>query len=196
MRPSATSSSNFVAETPIYIADSSRDRPRRGTGLISERARTVIVTRPLRPAAGRLDPEFARDGLRAELRCGVAVFYPHIDVRGFDAECSIESLLRSPDWKVGRLRYCFFMKKGAAPKDSEPNMVAGIVSSIPAKIVVDATQPHERASFVLCLFVSPKNFSKLLVTSANTSDRGITAKARFGSSISSDDLGVGRFPIL
>jgi hypothetical protein len=139
MRPSATSSSNFVAETPIYIADSSRDRPRRGTGLISESARTVIVTRPLRPAAGRLDPEFARDGLRAELRCGVAVFYPHIDVRGFDAECSIESLLRSPDWKVGRL-YCFFMKKGGAPKDSEPNMVAGIVSSIPAKIVVDATQ--------------------------------------------------------
>jgi hypothetical protein len=140
MRPSATSSSNFVAETPIYIADSSRDRPRRGTGLISESARTVIVTRPLRPAAGRLDPGFARDGLRAELRCGVAVFYPHIDVRGFDAECSIESLLRSPDWKVGRLRYCFFMKKGAAPKDSEPNMVAGIVSSIPAKIVVAATQ--------------------------------------------------------
>jgi hypothetical protein len=52
---------------------------------------------------------------------------------------------------------------------------------------------HDCLSFVLCLFVSPKSFSNLLVTSANTSDMGITAKARFGSSISSNDLGVGRF---
>src|SRR5262249_20463159 len=42
--PSATISSNFAAETPMYIAASSRDRPRRGSGRISERARAMATT--------------------------------------------------------------------------------------------------------------------------------------------------------
>src|SRR6516165_11698638 len=42
--PSATISSNFAAETPMYIAASSRDRPRRGSGRISERARAMPTT--------------------------------------------------------------------------------------------------------------------------------------------------------
>src|SRR6516164_2579576 len=39
--PSATISSNFAAETPMYIAASSRDRPRRGSGRTSESARVM-----------------------------------------------------------------------------------------------------------------------------------------------------------
>src|SRR5262245_33590049 len=40
--PSATISSNLAAEIPMYIAASSRDRPRRGSGRISERARAMV----------------------------------------------------------------------------------------------------------------------------------------------------------
>ena len=43
IRPSATSSSNFPAETPTYIAASSRESPRRGTGRTSERVRADIL---------------------------------------------------------------------------------------------------------------------------------------------------------
>src|SRR5262245_50491341 len=39
--PSVTISSNLAAEIRTYIAASSRDRPRRGTGRISERARVI-----------------------------------------------------------------------------------------------------------------------------------------------------------
>ena len=41
--PSVTISSNLAAEIPMYIAASSRERPRRGTGRISERARAMIT---------------------------------------------------------------------------------------------------------------------------------------------------------
>jgi hypothetical protein len=42
--PSATISSNLAAEIPMYIAASSRERPRRGTGRTSERARAMATT--------------------------------------------------------------------------------------------------------------------------------------------------------
>src|ERR1700730_17421336 len=41
--PSATISSNFAAEMPMYIAASSRDKPRRGSGRVSERARAIAT---------------------------------------------------------------------------------------------------------------------------------------------------------
>src|SRR5262249_53127012 len=41
--PSATISSNFAAEIPMYIAASSRDKPRRGSGRISERGRVICL---------------------------------------------------------------------------------------------------------------------------------------------------------
>src|SRR5262249_54736201 len=41
IRPSMTIWSNFVALIPMYIAASSRERPRRGTGRASERARVT-----------------------------------------------------------------------------------------------------------------------------------------------------------
>ena len=41
IRPSTTSWSNLAGEIPMYIAASSRDRPRRGTGRVSERARAM-----------------------------------------------------------------------------------------------------------------------------------------------------------
>jgi hypothetical protein len=43
--PSATISANFAAEMPMYIAASSRDKPRRGSGRISERARAISYCR-------------------------------------------------------------------------------------------------------------------------------------------------------
>src|SRR5262245_35631039 len=44
IRPSSTIWSNSDGETPMYMADSSRERPRRGTGRISERARAMATT--------------------------------------------------------------------------------------------------------------------------------------------------------
>ena len=55
IRPSATISSNSDGETPMYMADSLRERPRRGTGRVSERARAMIrksAYRSLLPARG------------------------------------------------------------------------------------------------------------------------------------------------
>src|SRR5262245_32964188 len=45
IRPSATIWSNSDGETPMYMADSSRERPRRGIGRVSERARAMASAR-------------------------------------------------------------------------------------------------------------------------------------------------------
>ena len=45
MRPSATKRSNSVAETPQYMAASSRERPRRGTGLTCESGAVIALAR-------------------------------------------------------------------------------------------------------------------------------------------------------
>src|SRR5262245_64939481 len=45
IRPSWTIWSNSDGETPMYMADSSRERPRRGTGRVSERARAMASAR-------------------------------------------------------------------------------------------------------------------------------------------------------
>jgi len=55
--PSATNSSNLLAEMPTYIAASVLDRPRRGTGRTSDRARAVIVpTRSMKSAKAPIWP--------------------------------------------------------------------------------------------------------------------------------------------
>ena len=43
IRPSRTSSSNLLAEMPMYIAASSRERPRRGIGRTEERAAERVM---------------------------------------------------------------------------------------------------------------------------------------------------------
>ena len=70
MRPPPTISSNLAVETPMYMAASSRDSPRRGTGRTSERAAShgspqivqTISDRPQRGNAVGRDLPLARGG--------------------------------------------------------------------------------------------------------------------------------------
>src|SRR5262249_17725640 len=111
IRPYNTNWSNLAGEMPMYIAASSRDRPRRGTGRISERARAMVTD---------LNADYARSlhGAAAVNALGLkhsTIFAGGALCRDLLAYHYIRKALLFP---VGRLAACWL--NGGTTVDVEP----------------------------------------------------------------------------